>query len=528
MNRRLGLSSLAWIGPILLFALLRLPALLHQPGMQDEQWFAVPGLTVWQEGIPRIPYVPTRQRDTFFENADVCLMALPPGLFYVQAPFFAVLEPGYPTARLPLFLGGCLSIFVVYQIANRLLGKNRSGAILVSFAAAVLVAISRPLMFTALTVRPDLLCILCGWSAILALWKRWPEDRLHNTAIAGALCGLGGLFHPFALVFCIQSGIAVSLKRLAWKRRLAHAATLIISAIAVLCLWLPLILRFPDEFRSQFYANVLDRAGPGLLSRLLYPIDSLVHHAVLIREFAGLWQCGLIAFGLIVGSVVMWRSRHRRDSFTHETVGYLLLAWSSVYLTATVAGLHPTKGYWLYCFAWLIPMAVLALWSISQGLKLRIRDNTRSASFVFSMLLLLAVLIMVPQSGLRTTWLYLKHWRDPGLDGRVFIRDVLADLPKEGIYYADLSYVFDVYLSGRQTRLAQEKEKYWGNGKLEYEYLLLSWEGEDAGWADQYDGQFVKRIGTRTHDQSCFVDLYRSPDSTNPAALNPDQPNLDR
>lgn len=214
---------------------MRLPALVHQPGMQDEQWFAVPGLTVLEEGIPRIPYLPTRRRETLFENADVCLMALPPGLFYVQAPFFAIFPAGYATARIPLFLA--------------------------------------------------------------------------------------------ALV-----------------------------AIAVLSLWLPLILAFPDEFRSQFFANVLDRAGPGLPIRLLWPLPSLRHHATLLWEFAGPVQTLMMLGSLLFASMTLWQTR--RDRFA---IGYIALAWSSVYLTATVAGLHPTKGYWMYPFLWLIAMLVIAL-----------------------------------------------------------------------------------------------------------------------------------------------------------------------
>ncbi|MCA9047744.1 MAG: hypothetical protein KDA89_03395, partial [Planctomycetaceae bacterium] len=84
--------------PVLVFVVLRLPALVHQPGAQDEQYFSVAGLTAATEGIPRIPYYPTRNPATFFDRADQCLMALPPGLFYAQAPFFRVFPAGYPTS----------------------------------------------------------------------------------------------------------------------------------------------------------------------------------------------------------------------------------------------------------------------------------------------------------------------------------------------------------------------------------------------------------------------------------------------
>lgn len=505
MNRWCCPSSLAWIVPILLFVVLRYPALVHQPGMQDEQWFAVPGLTVWQEGVPRIPYAPLRQRDTFFENADVCLMALPPGLFYVQAPFFGLFPAGYPTARIPLFLGALIAIGITYRL-TRYLG----GSVWASGAAASLVAVSRPLLFTGLTTRPDLLCIVFGWCALLVLWRRWTDDQLRSSVIVGTLCGLGGMFHPFALVFCIQAGIGTLLKRVHWTRKIVHMICLAGSAIAMMTLWLPLILRFPDEFQSQFYANVLDRAGPGLPSRILNPTASLVHHARLLIEFAGVWQFGLMTLGLFVGSVSLWRRRSENDSFKGESAGYIALAWSSVHLTATVAGLHPTKGYWVYCFVWLMPMLAVSLQCCGVFLSRTIPGRDWFSGAYSAVLFAIVLLMMVPGAGLRSAWLYLANWRDPSLHGRTFIAGALEELPREGIFYADLSYVFDVYLSGRTTRLALEKRRYWGDGELDYDYLILSWEGEDADWASQYDADFVKRIGNRQYPQSCFVDLYQS------------------
>ncbi|MCM2373254.1 ArnT family glycosyltransferase [Aporhodopirellula aestuarii] len=507
--------------PIALFTVLRLPALIHQPGMQDEQWFAVPGLTVWQEGIPRIPYVPTRRRETLFENADVCLMALPPGLFYVQAPFFAVFPAGYATARIPLFLGALVAIVLTFR-TTRLLSRRVVASeeqrrsefaipAIVAGVAATSIAVSRPLLFTGLTTRPDLLCILCGWVAILILWKRLSLDRLKDSFLIGCVCGLGALFHPFALVFCIQVGVAGLFGAGTWKRRILHVLSMAGGTVAVLLLWLPLILAFPHEFRSQFFANVLDRAGPGLPSRLLWPLPALRHHAGLLWEFLGPAQCALLAIGLILGSFTLWRTRRDRIA-----IGYIALVWSSVYLTATVAGLHPTKGYWMYPFMWIIVLLVVSTWHGAAWLA-GTGSSIRRRELMFSAISLFLLMALIPGSGLRTTWLYITHWHDDRYHGPSFIDGVLNELPHTGVFYADLSYVFDVYLSGRETRLCQEREQYWGDEEIDYAYLILSWEGEDAGWAEQYDGKWVRRIGSRETDQSCFVDLYQ------PAA--PDRPN---
>jgi Dolichyl-phosphate-mannose-protein mannosyltransferase len=178
------LRWLAVLLPILLYSGMRLPALLHQPGGQDEQFFAVPGWTVLQEGVPRIPYLPTRNRPSFFENADRCLMAIPPALFYVQAPFFALFPPGYPTARLPSFFGALLILFTSYRM-SQLLGANVVTALL----GSILLALSRPLLFTGIIARPDLLCILCGLLAIMVLLSNEDWNRWQVIGLTGGLCG---------------------------------------------------------------------------------------------------------------------------------------------------------------------------------------------------------------------------------------------------------------------------------------------------------------------------------------------------
>ena len=46
-----------------LFLAFRLPLMYRQPGGMDEGDFAVPGYTILQDGIPRIPYVPSRNTE---------------------------------------------------------------------------------------------------------------------------------------------------------------------------------------------------------------------------------------------------------------------------------------------------------------------------------------------------------------------------------------------------------------------------------------------------------------------------------
>ena len=74
-----------WLGVIiLLFVCVRLPAVLHAPASQDEEWYGVPGLTVATEGIPRVPYCRAREEGSVFQGAEQVLFAQPPLSFYAH------------------------------------------------------------------------------------------------------------------------------------------------------------------------------------------------------------------------------------------------------------------------------------------------------------------------------------------------------------------------------------------------------------------------------------------------------------
>lgn len=482
------MKSWCWLLiPIAAFALLRLPMIVHSPGVQDEQWFAVPGWTVWNEGVPRIPYVPTRNRETLFQDADRCLMALPPALFYVQAPFHALFPPGYATARVPLFLGGIATIVITFGLARKM-----GASVAASVLAAGVIAIGRPLMFTATVARPDLLSAVCGWSSLWLLWCYVHDPRWRTLVASGLVCGLGGLFHPFALVFAMQGGVILLIAGAAWWRKLQRLAVFGGACGIAIALWAPLIVMYPSEFRSQFFANVLDRAGPGLPARLVWPWPSLGHHAGLLIEFAGPWQLAFWIVTLIAASITIWKTRPRWESGAG-----LAILFSSIYLTAVVAGIHPTKGYWIYPAVWIAAAGALVI------------DHMRwNRGVRFAAVTMIVSMLMLPGGGLRTTWIYLTHWGEPELHGPTFIAGVLDQLPREGLFLADLTYVYDCYLSGRTTMLAQDRKTYWGDRDLAYEALLLAWEGEDAQWASQYDGVLKQRYGSRQRPQTCFVDVY--------------------
>ena len=347
--------------------------------------------------------------------------------------------------------------------------------------------------------------------AILMLYRFFLSQRLLWLLASGIACGLGALFHPFALVFGIQLSAGLVIANSGIKEKLKQMLILVIGCTMAVSMWVPLIVLFPDEFKSQFFSNVLERAGPGLLSRIVYPWLSLSHHMSLLFAYLGPWQLGLHVAALILGTLAIVRSFPSRFA-----VGYVLLCWSSVCLTAVVAGFHPTQGYWVYASLWIMAgFAPFLQWLIPA------KDSVKPArGFITSFrglragwsVILIAFLVSLPGAGLKTTYIYYANWGAPKFHGGNFIGKVLSDMPQDGLFLVDLSYVFDVYLSGRKTISAQDRIIYWPDQEIDYTAMLLAWQGEDAGIAAQYNGVHEKRVGSREIDQECFVDIYRRSD----------------
>ena len=324
-------------GIMLAFLVLRGPLMYRQPGGQDEDSYSVPGYTVATEGIPRLPYVPERRRESVFFKADVVLTTLPPAFFYWQAPWYWILPAGYGTARLPSALAGLATIWLVYLLARRMLGDETT-----ALGAAGLYSLSRVLLFPATTARPDMLCCLFGMAALLCTWEWSQALTRRQLLLAGLFCGLGLLTHPFAIVYCLQIGLWVLWRSVGLKQTLKNGTLLTLVAFVVLCAWLPLILMDIDAFGEQFIDNVFDRPGPGFVGRLVWPWPYFPVQAGRFLELAGPWQSGLLLAGLITA---IWEAVRRR---TPGIVSLAVLSVSATYLMVVSLGDHTSQGYWCY------------------------------------------------------------------------------------------------------------------------------------------------------------------------------------
>src|SRR5262245_10067744 len=161
----------AWLGLMMgVFLAWHVPLMYRVRPGQDEEFYGVPGMTILHGGIPRVPYLPSRDPESICYKSDVALYTLPPLGFYLEALVHLVLGDGIGPARLASPLAGLLAVWLVYDLA-RILFACRTGGLL---GAAVLL-FSRAFTFPATTARPDMLAAAMGLLAIRSA-ARYRDD----------------------------------------------------------------------------------------------------------------------------------------------------------------------------------------------------------------------------------------------------------------------------------------------------------------------------------------------------------------
>ena len=514
---------LLW-GMLLVVCGLRLPVILRQIPAQDEDYFAVPGETILREGIPRIPYMPSRNPAGAFYRADEMLFTLPPAYFYWEAAWYAVLGPSTATARIASLAAGLASLLLLYWLGLRWTGSRYAAGL-----GVALYGLSRVLMFPCVIARPDMLCGMFGFAA-LAMTEYWRTDqRLRWLVAAGSLIGLGFLTHPFALVYALQCGVWVCLTPAALPRRLARGAVLTATTLVVFSLWGILIAQKPELFRSQFFNNVLNQAGPGLSSRFVWPWPSLKTQTVLFREHAGTIQAavmlaGFAGAGLLL--VLMWRRSRTTGGPTADALetdarhGLARLWWltlSGIYLLVVCQGQHPTKGYWCYPGALMFLCAGAALDSLLGNRQRRAEAAgggelaTRGRFGLSCAVAVIALAVMIPGSGLRATAVYLRNWNNIDYDAPRFTRQLLAEIPEGTRLIVDPGYIFDAYRAGRDVRLGLIYGFFYDVRGTPYDYVIGGPYSIRDGVPGAVGAEFVKDLGNRSDPFACAARIYRAP-----------------
>ena len=472
------------------FLILRGPLMYRQQGGQDEDSYSVPGYTVATEGIPRLPYVPERRRESVFFKADEVLTTLPPAFFYWQAPWFWLLPAGYGTARLPSALAGLMTVWLVYQLTRRILNDESA-----ALGAAGLYALSRVLFFPATTARPDMLCCLFGMAALLCIWEWSRVPSVRRLIATGSLCGLGLLTHPFAIVYCLQIGVWGLWRSPGAKSAVKNAALLTVMALFVLTAWLPLILLDTDAFAEQFIDNVFDRPGPGLLARLIWPWPYLPVQAGRFWELAGPWQTVLLCAGL---AATAWEAVRRR---TPGVITLTLLTASAMFLMIVCLGRHSSQGYWCYPGALLMICTARMVSRLAQG-------SSGKWSGMKPVVWTAAVLVMLPGLGLRTWVAHLRHWDEKNYNSRQFTRAIVRQFDEDERLLVDPAYIFDAWLIHPNVLLASETDLYFQASRHEFDAMIIGRYGFDNDLPERLGTVEFERFGDPNDLFACYAEIH--------------------
>jgi len=509
------------------FTALRLPVAWRQIPAQDEDYFAVPGLTILREGIPRIPYMPSRNPKGAFYKADEMLFTLPPLYFYWQALVYVFVGPSTAAARLASMLCGVAAIVVVFQLALIWLRHERA-----ALWSAGLFAASRVVYFPVLIARPDMLLGLLGLTTLLAV-AHWNESRRALWLLAaGVAIGANALTHPFAIVPAIQATVWVLIASGNWRSRIRNVATLAVAATPVFLLWGVLIVQNPEAFRLQFSNAVLNQSGPGLISRLIMPLESLRIQWPIFLEHVGRLQAVAMLAGVVAATVVCVR----RPTSGWRTL--VALTWSAMYLHVAFVGRHPTKGYWCYTGALMFLCLGGVVARVLYGHKEATESNSgldpsprpsppngvesaidtarggeggkRSVPFATLAGLGIAVAVMLPGAGLRTVVAHLRHWDDVNYDATRFTQELMQAVPADAKLVVDPGYIFDFYRAGRDVTLGLDYPFFFSVRGTEYDYVVGGPYSIRDKVPEALDAQFVRAYGDREDLFACYAEVYRA------------------
>jgi len=191
----------------------------------------------------------------------------------------------------------------------------------------------------------------------------------------------------------------------------------------------------------------------------------------------------------------------------------LALTWSSVYLLIACLGTHPTKEYWCYpggllaaCSARTVVAAFrrVAPWLRRSFHSVRPRPLAWAAG-----LLLLAS--MAPGSGVRTWLAHLRHWSEVEYCSPRFVSSLLQQLPQEGLYLVDRAYVFDFYIAGRRTLVANNTQTFLKTEGSSYSYLIAGPCSLQSHVPQQLGAVHMRTFGNRQDLFACFAEVYVPP-----------------
>ena len=118
---------------------------------------------------------------------------------------------------------------------------------------------------------------------------------------------------------------------------------------------------------------------------------------------------------------------------------------------------------------------------------------------------------MAPGSGIRTWLVHLQHWSEVEYSSPQFVSRLLKELPEEGLYLVDRAYVFDFYVAGRRTLVANNTQTFFKTDGASYHYLIAGPCSLQSRVPQDLVAVFVRTIGNPNDLFACFADIYVPP-----------------
>ncbi|WP_406697789.1 glycosyltransferase family 39 protein [Singulisphaera sp. Ch08] len=470
-----------------LFLAWHLPLMFRTAAGMDEEFYGVVGITILRDGVPRVPYVPSRD-PLFVYGVDVVVYTLPPLSFYLQALVHMVLGQELGQARLASALEGLAATWLVYDLGRRWLGSS-SGALW----GALLYLFGRAAYFPATTARPDMAATTFGLLAVWCLVRDDGQRRTRWLVASGFAGGLSMLCHPVGIVPCIQVGLLLLTGPGTVRQRLVAAGTFSGAALAGLALWGPLIVLHPNLFWIQFQTNVLGRVGSGLSRTLPDPLAVFGFQAGQFLDTALPVQAALYGAGAI------WVATRARRPGPERALGYHLAA--SSLLLVLLMGRHPLRAYFAFPIAFAcIAAAGLAGWAADRAARWTGRPTAVTLAMTG-----LVIASLVPGSGLRTLVAHVRHWDDPAYDAHKVAARMMDDLDPAALVALDDQFILDFYLAGRPVVDA----KYLPYLADDYEYLLVGPAALGLSRVPPENLELIRQYGDPADEFAPSAKLYR-------------------
>lgn len=491
IGRQRGILLVVGAAILLALALVRLPAILVLGGGQDEEYYSIPGWTLLKTGVPRIPYAPSRDKESVFYKADEALFALPPAYFVLQAGVYAVTAPSYASARYPSLAAGVLATGVVIALGVRWHGP------IDGLLAGAIFGFGRALLFPATFARPDMLAAAMGLVAVYLADVALASSSVSVMVGAGLALGIGILSHPYIAVAGIAIVVEIAWSAGHWKSKARMSASLAMGTLAAVALWTPWIAMYPEHFLTQFVNNLGRTAGTG--AGRWSPVNVLGFQASLVWELLGPIQAGALGMALLLAPLILWMDR---ASATLGARRSARMAWVAVFSLAFAQGLHPAKGYW--CF----PAALASLQLAREIVWLSRRFHC--ARWALAALIVALGLAWAPGSGLRGTMSAVRLLLSDGDSHRVVVGRCLDRLPSEGKFLVDPAAVFDVALTGRGVLLANDAAQHYRSVEEPYDYLVIGRVGRDKNLAELMKGRLWFTEGTLSDPMAEYLEVHES------------------